>query len=105
MTNSSASKQSSFLIVSLLLGIGAGFAPFDIHAALGGYTGLSRYYVDNTVLAMAIGGTTGLALGLVLDSKIKAPKLRARVAGWMWTALAIGVILFAAFRPSFQYVR
>ena len=103
--NASTPNQSGFLIVCLLLGIGGGFAPFDIYAGLDGYGWLSRYYLNQTLVAMVAGGTLGLLVGWLLDTKIKTPLRRSSTAGWLWAILCICVFLFLFLRTSLQGVR
>ena len=92
-------------MASLLLGLGVGFAPFEMYAALDGYGWLSKYHLNRTLVALVAGGTIGLVLGLVLDAKLRASDQRAAAASWIWTILVVGVFLYLFFRPAFQGVR
>ena len=85
-----------------MLGIGAGFAPADMIAGMSGYTWLSRFHLTGTLIAMVVGGSLGLILGMVLDSKLTSPRSRETVLGRLWAILFIGALLFLFFRPAFQ---
>jgi uncharacterized protein YacL len=103
--NDSAPKHSGLLVACLLLGLGIGFAPFEMYAALDGYGWLSKYHLNRTLIAMVVGGTIGLVLGLVLDTKLRLSHQRAAAASWIWTLLVVGAFLYLFFRPAFQGVR
>lgn len=101
--NDSAPKNSRLLVACLLLGLGIGFAPFEMYAALDGYGWLSEYHLNRTLIAMVAGGTIGL--GLVLDAKLRLTHHCAAAASWIWTLLVAGAFLYLFFRPAFQGVR
>jgi hypothetical protein len=100
--NASSPNESGFVVVCLLLGIGGGFASFDIYAGLDGYGWLGRHYINQTLIAMVVGGTLGLLVGLLLDTKIKTPPRRSSTAGWLWAMLCICVFLFIFLCPALQ---
>jgi hypothetical protein len=103
--NAPPEKGSGFLIPAMLIGIGAGYAPADIYAGLNGYQGLGRYHLNQTLIAMVTGGVLGLALGILLDAKLRSPRRRSSVLNWMWVLLVFGYLLFQIIRPALQSAR
>ena len=103
--NSKNQQPGGLLVTCLLFGLVIGFAPFEMYAAADGWGWLSRYHLNRTLTAMVVGGVIGLAIGFVLDARLRTAQQRSATIGWIWTILATGYFFYLFFRPAIQGVR
>lgn len=98
-------REFGLLSVSMLIGIGGGFASHDLYAGLNGYDGFSPYYVNQTVNGMIFGCVAGIAIGWILDACVANAETREMLQKCLWVLLCIGFILFWLFRPALHNAR
>ena len=94
-----------FLVVGMLLGIAAGFAPLDVRAAVAGYNWASPDYVSQTIVAMIVGGAIGLTIGGIVDSLVTKSEARRNTLRILWLMFAVGVLAFPIIRGALERAR
>jgi hypothetical protein len=86
--------------VSMLIGIGCGFVPFDIHAGAEGHIWNSDGYTNSTLVATAFGGLTGISFGWLLNAMVRDAQDRRKLVRLLWTSYCCGLFLYLLLRPA-----
>ena len=94
-------RYFEFFTVTLLFGVGCGFASFQTFAYQNRY---DSSLVDMTHVAMLVGGIVGLGFGLILDATVKDSQSRKTLIKWLWAMLVLCVYLFLACHPASNVV-
>ena len=85
---------------SLLLGMGCGFVPHDMHAGADGHVWNSSGYLTSTIIATVIGGLLGLAVGRALELTTKDLASRRKIASCLWICFFCCLVMYGFIRPA-----
>lgn len=84
----------------MLIGIGCGFVPFDMHAGAEGHIWNSHGYTTSTLVAMAFGGLIGIGFGWLLNATVRDAQERRKLVRLLWASYCCGVFLYLFIRPA-----